>query len=55
MINRDRVEYIKFQKKFRFFCFHFTFSFTIFNVRLNQTTIFENIFNTIQLFMRRKF
>ena len=52
--NRDRIEYIKF-RNFRFFTFHFIFTFTIFNVQLNQTTIFENIFDTIRLFMRRKF
>ena len=33
--------------------FHFTF--IIFNVQLNQTTISENVFDTIQFFMRRKF
>ena len=52
--NRDRIEYIKF-RNFRFFTFHFIFTFTIFNVQLNQITISENIFDTIQFFMRRKF
>ena len=35
--------------------FHLLFTFTILNARLNQTAISENNFDTIQLFMRRKF
>ena len=34
--------------------FEIFFTFTIFNVQLNQTIIFENNFDTIQFFMRRK-
>ena len=49
--KRDRIEYIKFRNFFRFFVF---ILFIIFNAQLNRTTISENIFDTIQLFMRRK-
>ena len=44
-----------FENFFDFLSFRFTFTFTIFNARLDQTAIFEDVFDTIQLFMRRKF
>ena len=47
---------IKFRNFLDFlYSFHFAFTFMIFNVRLNRITISENVFDTIQLFMRREF
>ena len=48
---RDRIRYIKFRK---FFWFFFSFH-ILFVVQSDRTTIFENVFDTIQFFMRRKF
>ena len=48
--NRDRIEYFSFRNFFDILFYHII----IFNVQLNRTTISENVFDTIQFFMRRK-
>ena len=52
-INRDRIDiqYLHFE----FFLIYLTFFIQQFIVRSNRTTIFKNVFDTIQFFVRRKF
>ena len=59
--NRDRIEYTRFdfENLLDFLSFHFTFTFTftftILNAQLNRAAVSENVSDTIQFFMRRKF
>ena len=53
-INRDRID-IQYSNFEILFLFHFTSFIQRFIARSNRTTISKNVFDTIQLFMRRKF
>ena len=54
--SRDRIR-CQISKIFSIFYFYFiiTFTFTILNAQLDRTAVFEDVFDTIQLFTRRKF
>ena len=51
--KRDRTEYIRLSKIFSIFYFHLTF--TILNAQSDLTAVSEDVSDTIQFFMRRKF